>query len=133
MKRKLLVFVGMLVLVIALGACTFHPPVEVSTNPQENNTPVVSSDISENQPQNSQRGVRPTNPAISLDAAIEIGYEELASRGHEGTFRNQSGMDWERGQWVWELEYRVDGGRLPFVEMYVNVDTGQIVKFEWDD
>ena len=79
------------------------------------------------------QGGRPTNTAISLERAIEIGYEELARRGHTGTFIRHSGMDWERGQWVWELLFRVPGGRLPLVEMYINVDTGNIVKFEWDD
>ena len=78
-------------------------------------------------------GGRPVNPAISLERAIQIGYEELARRGLSGTFRNHSGMDWERGQWVWEIVYRVPGGRLPLVEMYINVHTGAVVKFEWDD
>ena len=76
---------------------------------------------------------RPVNPAISLERAIEIGYEELARRGHTGSFRNHSGMDLERGQWVWELLFNVQGGRLPLVEMYINVDTGAVIKFEWDD
>jgi len=80
-----------------------------------------------------QRGNRPSNPAISLQRAIEIGYEELERRGHAGTFRSDSGMDWEHGQWVWELLFRAEGGRLPLVEMYINVDTGDVVKFEWDD
>ena len=76
---------------------------------------------------------RPVNPAISLERAIEIGYGELSIRGYSGTFSRHSGMDFERGQWVWELLFRVQGGRLPFVEMYINVDTGAVVKFEWDD
>jgi len=84
-------------------------------------------------PHSSDRQNRPSNPAISLERAIEIGYEELARQGYTGTFRSNSGMDWERGQWVWELLFRVEGGRLPLVEMYINVDTGDIVKFEWDD
>ena len=78
-------------------------------------------------------GNRPANPAVSLERAIEIGYEELARRGYTGAFRRDSGMDWERNQWVWELEFRVQGGRLPLVEMYISTDTGAVVKFEWDD
>jgi len=81
----------------------------------------------------SQRGNRPSNPAISLQRAIEIGYEELERQGYAGTFRSDSGMDWEHGQWVWELLFRVESGRLPLVEMYISVDTGAVVKFEWDD
>lgn len=101
-------------------------PVPSYTQETEANTTTPTSD-------SSQRGNRPSNPAISLDRAIEIGYEELTRRGHTGTFRTDSGMDWEHGQWVWELLFRVEGGRLPLVEMYINVDTGEIVKFEWDD
>ncbi|MCL1988211.1 MAG: PepSY domain-containing protein [Firmicutes bacterium] len=81
----------------------------------------------------SGQGNRPQNPAISLERAIELGHAELARRNLSGTFRNHSGMEWERGQWVWELVFRVPGGRLPLVEMYINVDNGNIVKFEWDD
>ncbi|MCL1997707.1 MAG: stalk domain-containing protein [Turicibacter sp.] len=85
-------------------------------------------------PGGGQGGGRPTNPAISLDRAIELGHAELARRGLSGTLRSNSGMDFERGQWVWELLFNVPGGgRLPFVEMYINVHTGDIVKFEWDD
>ena len=78
---------------------------------------------------------RPSNPAISLERAIEIGYAEIARRGHTGTFRRHSGMDWEPryGGWVWEVLFSVQGGRLPLVEMYIHVDTGNVAKFEWDD
>ena len=111
-----------------------------SPSPSPVNTPQATSNPSPSPVSSPQatgsshnRNSRPTNPAISLDRAIEIGYAELARRGHSGTFRNHSGMDWERGQWVWEIEFRVPGGRLPLVEMYINVDTGNVVKFEWDD
>ena len=76
---------------------------------------------------------RPSNPTISLERAIEIGYAEITRQGHTGTFLRDSGIDWERGQWVWELLFRVEGGRLPLVEIYINTETGDIVKFEWDD
>jgi len=79
------------------------------------------------------RGNRPSNPAISLERAIEIAYADLAARGIDATYRSNSGMDWERGQWVWELLFRTQGERMPFIEFYINVDTGDIVKFEWDD
>jgi len=79
------------------------------------------------------RNNRPTNPAISLDRAIEIAYEYLASQGINATYRSNSGMDWERSQWVWELLFRTQGERMPLIEFYINVDSGEIVKFEWDD
>ena len=75
-------------------------------------------------------GLRPQNPAISLDRAIEIAYADLARRGISAEYRTHSGIDWERGQWVWELEFR--SGR-DIIEFYINVDTGAIVKFEIDD
>jgi len=78
-------------------------------------------------------GNRPSNPAISLERAIEIAYEDLARRGINATYHSNSGMDWERGQWVWELLFRTQGERMPFIEFYINVDSGEIVKFEWDD
>ena len=84
-------------------------------------------------PPTSGRGTRPSNPAISLDRAIEIAYADLASRGIDATYRSHSGMDWERGQWVWELLFRTHGERMPLIEYYINADNGNIVKFEWDD
>jgi len=85
------------------------------------------------QEQGSGRSNRPSNPAISLERAIEIAYADLAARGINATFRTDSGMSWERGQWVWELEFRTQGERMPIIEFYINVDNGNIVKFEWDD
>jgi len=79
------------------------------------------------------QGNRPLSPAISLDRAIEIAYADLASRGINATYRSNSGIDWERGQWVWELLFRTRGEGMPFIEFYINVDNGNIVKFEWDD
>ena len=95
-------------------------------NPESTPQPTTS-------PSGSGRNNRPTNPAISLERAIEIAYADLADRGINATFRSDSGMDWERGQWVWELLFRTQGERMPFIEFYINVETGDIVKFEWDD
>ena len=74
---------------------------------------------------------RPINPAISLERAIEIASADLAARDISATFHRHSGMDWERGQWVWELEFRPNNQR-GVIEYYINVHTGAIVKFEWD-
>jgi len=112
-------------------------PSHEPTHTQESTVPPPQDTPSHTSPPTSSpsggQNNRPSNPAISRQRAIEIGYEELARRGYTGSFRNSSGMDWERGQWVWEIEFRVEGGRLPLVEMYINVDTGAVVKFEWDD
>ena len=99
---------------------TQTPPTVQPTQPPATQTPHT-------------RGNRPTNPAISLERAIEIAYEYLASQGINATYRSNSGMDWERGQWVWELLFRTQGERMPLIEFYINVDSGEIVKFEWDD
>lgn len=76
---------------------------------------------------------RPDNPTISLERAIELAYEDLDARGISATFRSDSGMEWERGQWVWELLFTTEGESMPFVEYYISVEDGSIVKFEWDD
>ena len=83
-------------------------------------------------PTPSFRLLGPRNPAISLERAIQIGYEELARRGLAGAFRAHSNMGLHRGQWVWEIEFWVYGGPWPrYVEMYINVRNGSVAKFEW--
>jgi len=100
-----------------------HPPVPP---PQPSPTPGPPAGRPE-------RGSRPTNPTISLEQAIEIAYADLATRGINATYRSNSGMDWERGRWVWELLFRTHGERMPLIEFYICADSGDIVKFEWDD
>jgi len=102
------------------NASTNYPAPEPSPSPQTN----------ESAP---SRSNRPANPAITLERAIEIAYEDLAYRGINATFRSDSGISWERSQWVWELEFRTQGERMPIIEFYINADNGDIVKFEWDD
>ena len=113
-----------------------HPSSEPSPSPTT--TPSHDNDRSHNHgqsgvSQSNERGGRPSNPEITLERAIEIAYADLETRGINATFRRDSGMDWEREQWVWELEFRTNGERMPIIEFYINVDTGYIVKFEWDD
>lgn len=43
---------------------------------------------------------RPENPEVSLERAIQIAYDDLKDRGISATFRSDSGMDLEHGQWV---------------------------------
>jgi len=110
-----------------------HQPTPTSL-PQPTSSPQPSpSPQPTSTPSASGRSNRPTDPAISLERAIEIAYADLAARDINATFRSDSGMDWERGQWVWELLFRTHGERMPFIEFYISVDTGDIVKFEWDD
>jgi len=80
---------------------------------------------------NNNQGNRPSNPSISLERAIQIATADLNNRGISATYRTNSGMSWERNQWVWELEFRPNGAR-GVIEYYINVNTGAIVKFEWD-
>ena len=79
-------------------------------------------------PSSGNQSDRPASPAIGRERAIEIAEADLSARGLSGTFRSAS-MGWERNQWVWEVEFR--SGRTVY-EWYINVNTGNIVKFEID-
>jgi len=100
-----------------------------TTQPTQETTPQPSPSSGSGQ------GNRPSKPTISLQRAIEIAYADLANRGIAATFREDSGMEWERGQWVWELEFRETNAPIGrhVIEYYINVDTGAIVKSEQGD
>ena len=61
---------------------------------------------------------------ISLEQAIQIAYSDLAERGIAADFYTHSGIDWEYGRWVWELEFINSSG---LIEYYVNINDGTIV------
>jgi len=107
------------------GATPNYPP----HNPITPVPPI--GEITPNPTPGGNQNNRPSNPAISMERAIEIANADLAARNISATFRANSGMSWERGQWVWELEFRPATGR-GVIEYYINVNTGAIVKFEWD-
>jgi len=109
---------------------TAAPSFPVQTDSPVTPTPSPQATAS---PSANGRGNRPSNPTISLERAIEIAYADIAARGINASFRTDSGMSWERGQWVWELLFSTQGERMPLIEFYINVDDGSIVKFEWDD
>ena len=52
-----------------------------------------------------------------LERAIEIAYADIAAHGINAASRRDSGMDWERGQWVWELTFRTQGERMPIIDI----------------
>ena len=110
---------------------TIPPNTPVTPVPPIGTTPPQPAPTPAPTPAQGNRNNRPTNPPISLERAIEIAYEDLAARNITASFRTHSGMDWERNQWVWELEFRPTTGR-GVIEYYINVNTGVIVKFEWD-
>ena len=94
-----------------------NPPVNPPANPPVNPPVTPPANPPANPPVNTpanERGNRPSNPAISLERAIEIANADLTSRGISATYHSHSGMDWERGQWVWELLYKTHGvgGRM---------------------
>ena len=80
------------------------------------------------------RNAWPTNPAISMDQAISIAQTELARHGLSGTVRSAY-IDWERGQWVWDVELRTNSPNRwqREFEVYINIDTGAIIHTEFDD
>ena len=84
-------------------------------------------------PSTGGRSSTQSSTTISLNRAIEIANADLKSRGINATYRSNSGLDWERGQQVWELLYTTHGERMPLIEYYINAENGSIVKFEWDD
>ncbi|MCL1988568.1 MAG: PepSY domain-containing protein [Firmicutes bacterium] len=79
----------------------------------------------------SNRSVRPANPAITRDRAIQIAENDMRARGLSGWFDSIE-MDWEMGQWVWEVEFDSSTNRNVDYEWYINVDTGAIVRFRTD-
>ncbi|MCL2014958.1 MAG: PepSY domain-containing protein [Defluviitaleaceae bacterium] len=79
----------------------------------------------------SGRTARPANPAISRDRAIQIAEADMRARGLSGWFDSIE-MDWEMGQWVWEVEFDSSTNRNHDYEWYINVDTGAIVRFRID-
>jgi len=102
------------------------PPTQAPQQPPTQNNPIPTQAPAHN------RNNRPTNPPVSRAQAIDIANAYLAQQGISAQFRADSGMDWERGRWVWELEFR--GGGMVY-EFYIDVNTGEIVKFEaeiWD-
>lgn len=116
------------------GITTLPAPLPIaspSASPRPAASPSPTASPAPNNNQVHNRNNRPTNPAISLERAIEIAQADLARRNITATFRRDSGMSWERNQWVWELEFRPTTGRGE-IEYYINVTTGAIVKFEWD-
>ena len=107
--------------VIKFEECLYSSPTDSP------NSSTAAPQTQPQQPDNQQNGAE-----ISLERAIEIGHEEIVNRGYSGTFR-ESCRGVSRGQNVWELLYRVEGGRKPLAEIYISIETGDVVKFEWDD
>jgi uncharacterized membrane protein YkoI len=107
-----------------------QPPANTTQPPTPTTQPPVPPPTTQRPATQSPQ--QPNGQSISLERAIEIGYAEIANRGFTGTFR-ESCRGSSRGQQVWELLYRVQGGRLPLVEMYISMETGEIIMWEWDD
>jgi len=120
--KKLAIAVFTVVLAIGGGVSVLAQGTQHAGEPIQGAGSVVAS--SQN-----NRTARPTNPAISSARAVEIAAAHLASQGIRGATFRSSKMDWERGRWVWEVEFR--HGRITY-EFYIDVNTGAIVKFEID-
>jgi len=71
------------------------------------------------------------DPAITLNQAKQIAYNDLTNRNIQADFYANSGQNLHRGQLVWELEFRLQNDRS-IIEYYINVADGSIVKFEWE-
>ena len=107
-----------------------HPQAEPAPLPTHAPLPTQTPSVN----QSSDRNNRPTNPIITRERAIEIAQAELATHGLTGTLRSAV-MDWEKNQWVWEVDLRTNSTNRHQrnFEIYINVDTGEIIKTEFDD
>lgn len=70
------------------------------------------------------RSVRPVNPPVTFYRAVEIA---MAHAG-EGAWLDEVSMDFERGMWVWEIEFGFDCGSE--VEIYVDIITGEVLRIK---
>ncbi|MCL2577281.1 MAG: PepSY domain-containing protein [Defluviitaleaceae bacterium] len=78
----------------------------------------------------SERPPRPVNPPISQERAIEIAFAHATAYvGEEGRLDGAS-LDWEKSQWVWEVE--IDFSNRRELEVYIDINTGEVLWVEWD-
>jgi len=131
MKKKIMLMAGLFVLTVSLTAC------RDDDNGYDDDHTTVPTEATATEVTDSTYGYgennRPESPEITLERAIELAYEDLEDRGITATFYADSGMEWERDRWVWELTFRTEGEQMPYVEYYISVEDGSVVKFEWDD
>jgi len=67
----------------------------------------------------------PANPPVSAQRAVELARDHLAAMGVTDARFDYVYMDFERGRWVWSVEF--DGRGRDF-EFYVDVHTGAFLK-----
>lgn len=103
-------------------------PTPTPTHPQPPTENIIIPDnITPRRP--ARRG-GPDNPPISAQRAVELARDYLISIGVTYARFDYVYMDRERGTWVWSVEFDGHGGSYEF---YIDVNTGHIVEFEWDD
>jgi uncharacterized membrane protein YkoI len=85
------------------------------------NKPVYQIDVTD-------RDTRPENPPITFTRAVEIAKEHVQVGG-DGWF-DQVSMDFEKGQWVWEVELKFESDLE--VEVCIDIITGEVLDVEWD-
>jgi len=71
----------------------------------------------------------PANPPVSAQRAVEIARDHLVSIGVTNVRFDYVYLDWERGRWVWSVEF---DGRGWDYEFYIDVNTGAIIDFRID-
>ena len=102
------------------------PPQTAPSQTKPPRTPSVPAGAAANRRQ------RPTDPSITRERAMEIAVDWLRANGITGARRDGGvSMDFERGRWVWEVEYEL--GRQEW-EFYICVMTGEVVyvDIDWD-
>ena len=133
-KRPVAIVISVIIVLLSIAVMIVHNDDSGALLTENKNlVEVIQEFTQESAPTSTNRNIRPVNPNITMERAVEIAHAELAKHGFTGTLRSVN-MDWERGQWVWEVEIRNNNRNRnhQIVEIYINVDTGDVVKFEWD-
>lgn len=71
-----------------------------------------------------------TNPTVTLAQSKKIAEDYLKSQSIEAKFYKYSGIDFENGTQIWELEYQSKDKFI--LEFDIDANTGKIMKFESD-
>lgn len=109
------------------AAAASQPAVSQSAAPQ----PAASQPASSR----SARPPRPVNPPISQARAIEIAFAYAAANVSGEGRLDEASLDFEKGQWVWEVEIEFGSkreGNKQELEIYIDINTGEVLWSEWD-
>jgi len=130
MKKQIVVFVFVTAFFAAQAAQAIEDAPEPIRHVTRDGIDLTALGITPAPPPHWFRIFRPRNPPVSRDNAVVIGYLFLTSRGFpHATFRRHDGVERDYGRWAWEL-YFLDGWTE--IELYVDMHSGEVVRFDID-